>query len=958
MIITKYIDIRIVPKNYSYWKSRYSVTKNTIHSVSVSDLPKGSNLRVSCVCDSCGLEYIQRFSRNTETCGKCRRSSASKGNKHGSLRNILKSPSKEDLANLISKGFGKTEIASNYNTTIGVVSRWLKENDLKIQPYQGRRYFRNKQDELNAIESIRKELESNNTHISGISKATGLPRNIIRMLQKNHAITTTSKFDVWKTDYDYIQANLDIYIKENNTKSLKEISETHGISIEQLKRCFTENNVPVKLHSHNKSKGELEVKQFISSIGFECHSTLLDKTYEIDCFVPIKNFGVEYCGEYWHRHIPSKKNGKYHQNKFTFCSDNNISLMTIFSSEWANKRIILESMIKSRLGLNIRIPARKCVIMELKGHVGKDFHESNHISGGINSSINIGLYHDSRLVSVLSFVQSRFDKDYQYEISRFSSILGHTVVGGLSKMFAYFVDNYNPVNCMTYSDLRFGEGKCYEKIGFIFDGITPPNYYYMSKNGNKLESRQKYQKSKLVNMPGYDISKTEFEIMDSNGYLRVYDCGNHKYIWKGQTDDIISDYVSGLTILECSKKYKRHSRTIRKLLVRNNIHIRSIAESKGLSYVSRKFNLPMESLEKLNDRDWLENEHNNKHKTLSAIASGLRVKPKYVSSAFVKHDMNVNNFWDNPKWYTENTGISEEIFNLLNDRDWLKQQNHDLKKSLREISRELGMKTESTVSYYFKKHDLEVFRFAGSLFEKNISKYIQSIYDGVILENDRNIISPKEIDIWLPEKNIGIELNGCYWHSNVVNTNSNHLLEKTVLCRSRGIRLVQIFDLEYINKEKQIETFLKSLLTERIGTVTIKEIDGVDAESFHMENNLFGTGATLHYGVYGPDLVSVVSFIETTKGNWMISRHTGNVGFTGVLDLFKSEHKPRSVLAHSDTRFFTGNTYLENGFKQLYSIKPSCYTFEYGNKNNMTLSEDDIGTVVYDCGQMVFGWFP
>jgi hypothetical protein len=40
------------------------------------------------------------------------------------------------------------------------------------------------------------------------------------------------------------------------------------------------------------------------------------------------------------------------------------------------------------------------------------------------------------------------------------------VVGGFSKLFNFFIKNYDLDSCLTYADLRFGEGKVYEKSGF------------------------------------------------------------------------------------------------------------------------------------------------------------------------------------------------------------------------------------------------------------------------------------------------------------------------------------------------------------------------------------------------------------------------------------------------------------------------------------------------------------
>jgi hypothetical protein len=72
----------------------------------------------------------------------------------------------------------------------------------------------------------------------------------------------------------------------------------------------------------------------------------------------------------------------------------------------------------------------------------------------------------------------------------------------------------------------------YKKLGFNYDSITKPNYFYVI-NG-KRENRINYQKHKLVNK-GYDESLTENQIMNNLGHYRIYNCGNEKYIFTTQT---------------------------------------------------------------------------------------------------------------------------------------------------------------------------------------------------------------------------------------------------------------------------------------------------------------------------------------------------------------------------------------------------------------------------------------
>jgi len=308
--------------------------------------------------------------------------------------------------------------------------------------------------------------------------------------------------------------------------------------LEQLKSELKKLNHKTVLHSYNKSKGENELKQKLTELsGSEVVSSYIldnNKKFEIDCLIRSMNFGIEYCGEYWHSY-PKIENKKYHQNKTILANSNNIRLMTIFESEWLNKKEIILSMISSRLGFNNKIMARKCYVREITGSEARIFHNANHMAGYTNSSVNLGLFCNKTgiLYSVLSLSKSRFDKKYQYEITRFSTLLNFNVIGGFGKLLGVFIKSYNPKSILTYADLRFGFGEVYCKNGFRKISITPPNYWYYNKNKPiGLESRMKYQKSKLKKMYPGEIG-TELDIMTNNGYYRIYDCGSVKYEWRG-----------------------------------------------------------------------------------------------------------------------------------------------------------------------------------------------------------------------------------------------------------------------------------------------------------------------------------------------------------------------------------------------------------------------------------------
>lgn len=531
MIKNKQIELKIVPANINYWKNKkYDVQLGDIISAPICDVPSKSSVMVDCVCDICHRLYTQRFYRDTAICGYCKSSSRMKGNKLGSgnIKHIIPDNLKDVL--LQNAGIGKKALSDMYGVNIITVNRWLSELRLSIPPYQGRKYYKDDHQKSADMTKLDKYTGAG-LHISEISRLTGIPKHIITTIRPDLHI---SKFDIWKKNYENILDNIMFYASENAKKTLKEIADEHSISIEQLKKAFDEKGIQVKLHSWNKSKGEIECKEYIRSLGEQCHSYLFGKKFEIDCFVKNKNFGLEYCGEYWHRYEKIKNNKYQHYNKYKSMKDNGLKLFTLFESEWKTKKPIVKSMISSRLGYAKKIYARKCNLIEINSSTGGKFHDLNHISGKTVSTYNIALEYKGEIISVLSFIKSRFDKTFQYEISRYSTLLHHQVVGGFSKMFRYFTERYNIQSCMTYADLRFGEGQVYSKNGFTYAGTTVPNYHYYNRTLGIMESRMKYQKSKLKKLFPvlYSDKKTEFQIMQEAGYFILYDCGSNKYIWK------------------------------------------------------------------------------------------------------------------------------------------------------------------------------------------------------------------------------------------------------------------------------------------------------------------------------------------------------------------------------------------------------------------------------------------
>jgi len=273
---------------------------------------------------------------------------------------------------------------------------------------------------------------------------------------------------------------------------------------------------------------ENEVKTYIQSLNipFESNNRTILNGKEIDIYIPDKGIAIEYNGLYWHSELYVDKN--HHLDKTEICESQNIQLIHIFEDEWVYKQDIVKSRLKNILGITKnRLYGRKCTIKEVLTKDKTKFLNENHIQGSVGSKINLGLYYNSELVSLMTFGKRPIFNNNEFELIRFCNKLDTTVIGGASKLLKYFIKQYNPKEIISYADRRWSIGNMYEKLGFNFISNTPINWFCIEKN--KRYHRVRYQKHKLVS-EGYDENKTGHQICLENKIYRIYDSGNKKYI--------------------------------------------------------------------------------------------------------------------------------------------------------------------------------------------------------------------------------------------------------------------------------------------------------------------------------------------------------------------------------------------------------------------------------------------
>lgn len=73
------------------------------------------------------------------------------------------------------------------------------------------------------------------------------------------------------------------------------------------------------------------------------------------------------------------------------------------------------------------------------------------------------------------------------------------------------------------------------------------------------------------------------------------------------------------------------------------------------------------------------------------------------------------------------------------------------------------------------------------------------------IEHERTVISPLELDFYVPALQLAIEVNGIYWHSEEGGHSKFAHQEKTLRCLEKNVTLIHIFEDEIITDSQSIE---------------------------------------------------------------------------------------------------------------------------------------------------------
>lgn len=344
---------------------------------------------------------------------------------------------------------------------------------------------------------------------------------------------------------------------------------------------------------------------------------------------------------------------------------------------------------------------------------------------------------------------------------------------------------------------------------------------------------------------------------------------------------------------------------------------------------------------------------------------------------------------DNPRedWQQEILA-DENLFKEFIDKIEVQLQHRP---SAYEISTKLNV-TPATIHNYAIKYSV-LLRNAVSKFEDEILLLFPNL-----IQHNRELINGLELDFYDEEHKVAIEFNGDYWHSSIFKDSKYHQ-DKTIACAKQGIRLIHVFEYEWLNSDTRNK--ILNIIENALGSsepivlygrdTQIKEISKEESDTFLLNYHLNGTAnSSIRFGCFiNDELIGVMTFgkprfsrdfdYEIIRLAWKNDYRVIG-GAKKLFTHFIRKYNPNTVLTYCDISKFKGNVYSSLGFiseeitkpnyvwvhkykqsiKQRYETQKHILVKNYPDLADMT--EDEIMTKlgyvkIYNSGNLRLGWY-
>ena len=239
--------------------------------------------------------------------------------------------------------------------------------------------------------------------------------------------------------------------------------------------------------------------------------------------------------------------------------------------------------------------------------------------------------------------------------------------------------------------------------------------------------------------------------------------------------------------------------------------------------------------------------------------------------------------------------------------------------------------------------------------QKEIEEWLNSF--GYNFKSNVSLLeNGKEIDMYDDTLKLGIEYCGLHWHheNSPQPRPSGYHSDKYHVCLAKGVRLITIFEDEWLNRQDQVKNFIKSVIRKNSRNLyarkcTVQSINKAIGSEFIQKYHIQGANSLGKYFAglyYKEELVGVMSFGKhhrntaiTTLDRLCFKDDVSVAG--GASRLFKlliREYNIKEIISWSDNRWSQGAVYEALGFK-LAAILPPDYSYASVHKQGVRYSK-------------------
>lgn len=178
--------------------------------------------------------------------------------------------------------------------------------------------------------------------------------------------------------------------------------------------------------------------------------------------------------------------------------------------------------------------------------------------------------------------------------------------------------------------------------------------------------------------------------------------------------------------------------------------------------------------------------------------------------------------------------------------------------------------------------------------EESFASFLSSLLPNTeIRRSVRGLIYPQEVDIYIPSKQVAIEFNGLYWHSEKAGKDKDYHYNKWLSCKNKGVQLITVWEDDWRYRRDAVTQYITEILSDTYSTNLDKDISlflesnviddsmlsFLDKYSLYDQQYIIDESSSFIIGQDSSGLISSISAVSSYSNFNVIGSHVCKPGF-------------------------------------------------------------------------------